>query len=211
MLRFSPVGEVTQLPRGRHRLTREEVLASQHGRMLEAMAQAVLEKGYVRATVADVLSRARVSRETFYEHFTDKEDCFLAAYELAVEALHQTIAASVPTRNVTPLTRLRRALAAYLATLAEEGALARVFLVDVYAAGPQALARRREVMDRFVDTIAELVEERDRFAVEAFVGAISSLVTVRVAVGEYDELPELLDPIMRIAPRFLPAVERRSA
>src|SRR5919198_2411215 len=153
MCTIARVEEVTQLPRGRHRLTREEVLASQRGRMLEAMAHAVLEKGYVRATVADVLSRARVSRETFYEHFADKEDCFLAAYELAIEALGETIAAAIPTRRATPLTRLRRALGAYLDALAQEGAIARVFLVDVYAAGPRALARRREVMDRFVATM----------------------------------------------------------
>ena len=206
--------EVTQLPRGRHRLTREEVLASQRGRMLEAMAHAVLEKGYVRATVADVLSRARVSRETFYEHFDDKEDCFLAAYELAVEALYERVAGAVATRSVRPLTRLRRSLGAYLDVLAEEGALARVFLVDVYAAGPRALTRRREVMDRFVEMIAALLEARtaeERFAVEALVGAISSLVTVRVAVGEYEQLPDLLDPILGLAPRFMPALERRSA
>jgi AcrR family transcriptional regulator len=214
MCTIARVEEVTQLPRGRHRLTREEVLASQRGRMLEAMAHAVLEKGYVRATVADVLSRARVSRETFYEHFDDKEDCFLAAYELAVEALYERVAGAVPTRSVRPLTRLRRSLGAYLDVLAEEGALARVFLVDVYAAGPRALVRRREVMDRFVEMIAALLEARtaeERFAVEAFVGAISSLVTVRVAVGEYEQLPELLDPILGLAPRFMPALERRSA
>src|SRR6266516_845090 len=206
--------EVTQLPRGRHRLTREEVLASQRGRMLEAMAQAVGEKGYVRTTVADVLSRAGVSRETFYEHFADKEVCFLAAYELAVEAMHQTIAEGMPARRVTPLTRLRHALGAYLDVMAEESAMARVFLVDVYAAGPKALARRRDVMDRFIDMIAQLIGASgpdQRFAVEAFVGAISSMVTVRVAAGEQERLPELLDPILRIAPRFLPALERRSA
>ena len=92
--------------------------------------------------------------------------------------------------------------------------LARVFLVDVYAAGPRALTRRREVMDRFVEMIAALLEARtaeERFAVEALVGAISSLVTVRVAVGEYEQLPDLLDPILGLAPRFMPALERRSA
>jgi AcrR family transcriptional regulator len=208
------VEEVTQLPRGRHRLTREEVLASQRGRMLHAMAQAVFEKGYVRTTVADVLARAGVSRETFYEQFADKEDCFLAAYELSVELLQETVAAAVPGRKATPLTRLRRALGAYFDALAQEGPLARVFLVDVYAAGPRALARRREVMDRFVDLIAELLEARtadERFAVEAMVAAVSSLVTVRVAVGEYEQLPELLEPILGIAPRFMPSLSRKSA
>jgi hypothetical protein len=86
--------------------------------------------------------------------------------------------------------------------------------VEVYAAGAVALKRRREVMDRFVETISGLLDVTtadDRFAVEALVAAISSMVTVRVAVGALDELPGLLDPLMRIAERFLPAQQRRSA
>jgi AcrR family transcriptional regulator len=205
--RIAAMQEVTPLPRGRHRLTREEVLESQRGRMLHAMAHAVLEKGYVHTTVADVLGRARVSRETFYEHFHDKEDCFLAAYELSVETLLDTMAAAEPTRATTPHTRLRRVLSAYLDVMSQEEAMARVFLVEVYAAGPAALVRRREVMDRFVDTIADMLEVTsadDRFAVEALVAAVSSMVTVRVAVGALDELPGLLDPIMKVARGFLP-------
>ena len=72
---------ITQLPRGPHRLAREEVLASQRGRMLAAIAEAVAEKGYAATTVADVVGRAGVSRKTFYEHFADKEECFLAAWD----------------------------------------------------------------------------------------------------------------------------------
>ncbi|HET8672858.1 MAG TPA: helix-turn-helix domain-containing protein, partial [Thermoleophilaceae bacterium] len=79
--------QVTQLPRGRHRLTREEVFASQRGRMLDAMARAVAEKGYASTTVRDVIGRARVSRETFYEQFANKEKCFLAALDTAADAL----------------------------------------------------------------------------------------------------------------------------
>src|SRR3954454_2857364 len=76
-----------ELPRGPHRLTREAVMASQRGRMLDAMAQAVAEKGYAATTVADVIAGAGVSRKTFYEQFRDKEDCFLAAYDTGVELL----------------------------------------------------------------------------------------------------------------------------
>ena len=90
--------EVRQLPRGRHRLTREEVTASQRGRMLEAMAEAVAEKGYTHMAVADVVSGAGVSRETFYQHFADKEDCFLAAFDLVVDAVRQTMVEAVSGR-----------------------------------------------------------------------------------------------------------------
>src|SRR3954452_8349070 len=148
--------EVRQLPRGRHRLTREEVTASQRGRMLEAMAGAVAKKGYANMAVADVVSGAGVSRETFYQHFADKEDFFLAAFDRGVDAVRQTMVDAVAGRPADPLSRYDRALDAYLDLLCIEGATARVFLVDVSAAGPRALARRREVVAEFVDVIAEI-------------------------------------------------------
>src|SRR6195256_1200113 len=93
---------VQQLPRGRHRLSRDQVLASQRGRMLAAMAEAVAEKGYVGTAVADVIERAGVSRETFYEHFSSKEDCFLAAYDTGVEALHEVMGAALAGSRAGP-------------------------------------------------------------------------------------------------------------
>jgi AcrR family transcriptional regulator len=195
------------LPRGRHRLTREEVLSSQRGRMLDAMARAVADRGYARATVADVITRARVSRETFYEHFDGKEDCFLAAYELVAGGVRQAAQESLAVEGLDdPLERIDRAVDTYLAQFAAEPALASVFLVDIYGAGPAVGKRRREVFDAFVDTIADGLgakNARERFACEAFVGALSSLVTVRVAAGDFQELPGLAAPIKALSRRLL--------
>ena len=66
---------------------KEATGASQRARMLDAISRAVAEKGYARVTVGDVVSMAGVSRRTFYEQFTDKEDCFLAAYATGTDAL----------------------------------------------------------------------------------------------------------------------------
>jgi|SRR5919198_706321 AcrR family transcriptional regulator len=208
--------EVRQLPRGRHRLTREEVFASQRGRMLEAMALAVGEKGYTGIAVADVVAGAGVSRETFYQHFNDKEECFLAAYEMAVDTMRQAMADALAGRPADPLARFDRALRAYLDLLSSEGAIARVFLVDVYAAGPRALERRRAVQEDFVDVIAEIFAAKtaaDRFACEALVAAISSMVTVRVAAGEFDALPGLRRRLVEVARRMrlTPAARHRRA
>jgi AcrR family transcriptional regulator len=200
-----------QLPRGRHGLSRDEVLASQRGRMLDAICQAVAEKGYARTAVADVIERAGVSRETFYEHFADKEECFLAAYELAAETLREAISGSQPADAADPLERYDRAMAAYLETMSRERAYARVFLIDVYGAGPAALSRRFRVFQAFVDLIAEIFDARsaaDRALCEALVGAVSSLVTIRVAVGEFDELPGLRRQIREIARRLDPGAPR---
>jgi AcrR family transcriptional regulator len=197
---------VEQLPRGRHGLSRDEVEASQRGRMLEACFRVVAEKGYTRFTVADVVAAAGVSRETFYEHFRDKEDCFLAAYELSVEAVLAAMSHADPGGEGDPLDRYEEMMRGYLELMARPEGYARVFLVDVYAAGERAVRRRREVMDRFTDVVAELVGARtaaDRFACEALVAAVSSMVTVRVAAGDLDQIPKLRRPVMDVARRLL--------
>jgi AcrR family transcriptional regulator len=208
---MAPSKIAEQLPRGRHGLSRDEVLASQRGRMLDAICQAVAEKGYAGTSVADVIERAGVSRETFYEHFAGKEDCFLAAYELASATLRDAIAKALPPDTADPLERYDRAMAAYLETMSRERAYARVFLIDVYGAGPAALARRFRVFQDFVDMIAGLFGARsaaDRALCEALVGAVSSLVTIRVAVGEFDQLPGLRAQIREIARRLDPGAGR---
>jgi AcrR family transcriptional regulator len=197
--------EARRLPRGRHRLSREEVVASQRERMLGAMADAVQHKGYARTAVADVVAGAGVSRETFYQHFDDKEDCFLAAYERGVEAVRDAMAAALADPPAEPLQRYDRALGAYLELLAAEGPTARVFLVDVYAAGPRALGRRREVQESFVALVAGIFgadTPDDRFACEALVAALSAMVTVRVADGDASSLPALRAPLVALARRL---------
>ena len=83
------------LPRGRHAAPREVVAESQRERVLVGMADAVAAKGYANVAVADVIERAGVSRRSFYEHFTNKEDAFLAAYDAGVTGLLDAIAADV--------------------------------------------------------------------------------------------------------------------
>jgi AcrR family transcriptional regulator len=72
---------MSPLPRGRHGLSREAVEGSQRTRLLRAMVDVMADKGYAGTSVADILRRARVSRETFYELFSSKEDCFMSAFE----------------------------------------------------------------------------------------------------------------------------------
>ena len=76
-----------RLPRGTHGLDRSLVAASQRTRLLEAVGRAVADRGYAAATIDDIVRDAGVSKKTFYEHFTDKLDCFLAAYEAASDEL----------------------------------------------------------------------------------------------------------------------------
>jgi AcrR family transcriptional regulator len=200
------------LPRGPHGLSREEVELSQRARLLQAATEAVAEQGYVKTTVADILGRAGVSRATFYQLFRDKEDCFLAAYKNDADFVAAVMTVQLEqvraSGDLDPLERLDRVLEVYLAALRSAPALARVFLVEVYAAGPAAIEQRRASLEQFVDIVAEThrgesgvlgTRASQRFAAQAFVGAVSSLVTNAVGVGETDDLPALRQPLMRLA------------
>ena len=81
------------LPRGRHRLSRDEVVRSQRERIQRSLAETMAVKGYAGTSVAEVLRSARVSRETFYEQFASKEDCFMSVFE---EAYQRLAAAAAP-------------------------------------------------------------------------------------------------------------------
>lgn len=196
-----------ELPRGPHRLAREIVLASQRGRMLEAMAEVVAEKGYAATTVADVIGRAGVSRRTFYEHFRDKEACFLAAYDTGVELLLDTLRA-VDVTQLDPQEAARARIRAYLETLAAEPAFARTFLIEVAAAGPAALERREAVHDRFAGLVREQFEAARAQVPQlgsppeevylAAVGATDAVVSRLVARGRVAELPQLEDTVVHI-------------
>ena len=196
-----------KLPKGRHAAPPEVVWQSQQGRMLEAMAHAVAEKGYGATAVADVISRAGVSRKTFYEHFANKEACFLAAYDTGVELLLAAIddaVASAPDwlRAVTD------GIDAYLEALAAHPAFARTFLVEILAAGPAAIERRAAVHGRFAEQIAAnhraareeipqlppVPEHRFRAAV----GATHELVAEHVTRQGAETLPELRDPVLDV-------------
>lgn len=151
-----PARDVTprSLPRGRHAAAREVVLASQRGRLLEAMAACVAEQGYAATTVAQVIARAGVSRKTFYEQFPDKRACFLAAWELGTDILlEQVLAAGAEADGWRA--RLRAGTDAYLEVLAAEPDFARSFMIEVLSVGEEALAHRAETNERFAAALAE--------------------------------------------------------
>jgi AcrR family transcriptional regulator len=199
---------VQQLPRGRHGLPREQVFASQHGRMLEGIAAAVADKGYAQTTVADVIARAGVSRETFYEQFGGKEDAFLAALDAGADGLVWILrSAAEAGDDVAPLQRLDHLLEAYLSTLASAPDFAKAFLIDAYGAGTEATSRRIGLQQRFVELIAGVLEldpgnPDDAFSCEVLVAAVSSLATSRIGTGREAELTELREPLIALARRL---------
>jgi AcrR family transcriptional regulator len=193
-----------RLPRGAHGLDRDVVAASQRARLLEAVGRAVAGRGYAAATIDDIVRGAGVSKKTFYEHFADKQECFVAAYEAAAEELFRRVREAHGTSDDW-LERTRAGIRAYLQWLAAEPALARVFLIEVAAAGPSAAEARERIRDRYATLMRDLQDQAradipalPRLPEEVFhaaVAAVDELVVRRIREATAERLPEL-EPIL---------------
>lgn len=189
-------GVADRLPRGRHRLSREDVTRSQRERLLAAAAVVTAEKGYDSTTVADILAEAGVGRETFYELFEDRRDCVLAAHQVLLDDLIEQvrIAYSGPGEWVE---RCRVTIAALLDWFAADPAAGHFLLVSLPAVGPGFHERFQAGFDRFVAVIdsgldPDLPEPDPLPATSLAVSAAISRVYVEVAAGRTEDLPSLL-------------------
>jgi AcrR family transcriptional regulator len=128
-----------------------DIASDQRARLLAAMANVVAAKGYAATTVADVVRDAGVSRSTFYELFSSKEACFLAAYNEGVDDLLQAVREAVHEAQDDWRAQLRAGIRAYLARLARPDHFARVYIDEIHAAGAAALEARADALRRFAD------------------------------------------------------------
>ena len=198
------------LPRGRSRLPAPRVRASQLERLRRAMIAAVAEAGYASVTVADVVRRARVSRAAFYAHFTGKEGCFLSATREGGKLLaNQVVAATHALPPGAPDEEmLRAAYRAFLSFLTDEPAFARVFYIDMTAAGPRAIGRL-EAAERHFAKMTATWHRRARTrhpdwpavpdeAYLALVGGTTELVRSAIRGGHPGALRNLEDTLIAL-------------
>jgi AcrR family transcriptional regulator len=194
---------------------RAAAVESQRARMLDAMTRTVAQKGYAGATVADVVAGAGVSRRTFYEYFTDKEHCFLDAYETGSRAVIEDIAHAVRASHAVGWEeRVRVGLEAYTRVLAAEPDLAQTLLVNVLGAGPRAIALRRRVFDAFAElyragptgdeTLAAVPDSFRR----GLVGAIGELVQEHILNEGAATLEEITPTLVQLARAVISAGAR---
>src|SRR5690606_19426311 len=175
-----------------------EVEETQRIRIMMGMADAMRAKGYVGTPVAEIIKRAGVSRETFYQLYSDKLDCFLAAFDLVGELLAGHLQASVDAGG-EPMERFERALTAYLDVMVAEPAYSRLFLVEVYAAGAEAMVRRAALQDRIVEALADIFGARSkqrRFACHMVVSAVSAMVTGPLVSEDLDAITALRPQVL---------------
>lgn len=200
-----------QLRGGKHGLTPEQVASSQRERALAAMRDLVAAHGYRGVAVAAVLRHAGVSRKTFYELYSGKEECFVAVYEREMERLLTPVLRAFDGSEPW-VDRLRTALGVLLGGLADDPSAARICFVEVLSAGPLALERRARALAALDPLFAPPDGGGERGpdgaatppARSFTAGAVGSLAEVlhrEIAAGRVDELPalraELTDTLTR--------------
>jgi len=206
------VGEVASLledgegkfPAGARTVASELIKAVQRERVLAAMLRAVAELGYREASVQDVLDRAGVSRPTFYEHFENKEDCFLAAFDAAAARLGDRIDAAIAAGTGDWRDRLALGMGALLGFLAAEPDAATALVVEARAASPAGLRRRDQLLERIGDCIEEQVrgefsEPPSSIAAAGVVGGVEAVLYSRINGDGGKDLESLLPSLMYFA------------
>ncbi|QWF77694.1 hypothetical protein HUW46_01086 [Amycolatopsis sp. CA-230715] len=148
-----------RLPSGRHRLTKDDVVASQRGRLIVALLEAAADKGYPATTIGDVVERAGVSRKTFYEHFPSKEHGFQAAFTITAEVVIGQLEAAAAAPHEDWRALVRATVQAYVDALAAEPAAARALHVETLSAGPAVLDQREAMLRLFADLLRQACRE----------------------------------------------------
>jgi AcrR family transcriptional regulator len=195
------IGEVKTLPQ----VPKLELVNSpKREKILEGMLEAVGAEGYDATSVRTVLARTGLYRQAFYDNFADKDACYLAALEMGIGRLEAVVVRAAASEE-SWRGRLRAGLGALLDRLDAEPDFGRGVIVEVHAAGPEALSRRAEAMKRAADFIDLAREEADesesppQIAPEGIVAGIHAIVHSRLSTGATDGFRGLLPEFMYFA------------
>jgi AcrR family transcriptional regulator len=185
----APEAQEEERPRG-------PVASGQRERLLAAGERLIAEKGIGATTIEAIVKQAGVSSVTFYEHFKDKEGCFVAVFEKAVEGLSAEVRRRVPA-DAARADRVRAGLAALLEAIDTEPARARLCFVEAQKGGTRMRARYDEALD------AAAAELADPLA-QGIAGGLAWLLRERLELGGggsvQDLLPRMTEVVLAPSP-----------
>jgi AcrR family transcriptional regulator len=191
------------LPPGRHLVPQDFVTQNQRERMLLATAELVAERGYQKTTIELIAKTARVALSTFYEQFSSKEECFLAALDETLEA-----AAEVYRELLDPeqpwTEQISTAIEVTLEMVVKEPARARLCIVESQAAGGAALGRYQSMLEAVAPKLREGRVHNPRAGrlpdglEVAIVGGLAWLVHQRLVGGRDEEIKALLPEMLQV-------------
>jgi AcrR family transcriptional regulator len=196
--------ELARLPPGRHGLPREFVAHNQRERLIAGIAEAIAENGYSGTTIAHITRHAAVSRRTFYEHFSSKDECFVAAYDTVMAELRERVGQAFEEKEDDWPHAVKAGIAAMLRFLAAEPNLARLCMVEALVAGPVVVERYDAAIQSFVPYFQsgrkgrskEVLARLSPTTEEALVGGMMSLISRRIIAGKTGELESLLPDLV---------------
>ncbi len=206
------IGPTPGLPRGPHSLTREQVATNQRLRLLEGMIDAIGEKGYAATTVSDVIRRAGVSRKAFYEHFANKEECFLATYDSIAAVGRRGVSRAFRRAEDVP-DSVQAALGELIELAVARPAALRVLMVEIGAAGPAGIERREQLVVRYEDFLRESLGlpagpgAIPNPILRGVVGGILHVIYTHLRRGERKQLRRRLPDLVRWANSYWPVPE----
>jgi AcrR family transcriptional regulator len=173
-------------------------------KILEGMLETVGTSGYDASSVREVLVRTGLYRQAFYDNFADKEACYLEAFDFGMARLEAIVLAAAAAETSWQ-GKLRAGLGALLDAFDTDPALARALIVEVHAAGPEALKSRADAMKRVADFIDSARDASDGteapppIAAEGIVAGMHAVVHAKLAAGEEGGFRQLLADFMYFA------------
>jgi AcrR family transcriptional regulator len=173
-------------------------------RIIQGLALEASEKGYRAVTIADIVKRAGIARNTFYENFSSKEDCFLAAQKFAMSTALERVVTAAGEIESWPQ-QVKAGLTAFLAYVVQEPALARTCMVESLAAGPTSTQYYEESLQAFVSLfrlgrdVSPYGKELPETLEEALIGGIFWILYQRLLLAEPEQIEELLPELVEFA------------
>ena len=196
--------DLARLPPGRHGLPPEFVERNQRQRLIASLIRVVAERGYNATTITAIIEGASITSATFYKYFDDVEDCYLAAFDSAVELLSERLTEAYVSQDEWPL-QVRAALAAALEFFAASPSLGRLCLTEPFAAGPTISRHYQAALERLVPFLREgrqLHPASDALPAtteRGLLGSIAAQVGRKLLAAEEGALEALLPDLTQFA------------
>jgi AcrR family transcriptional regulator len=198
-----PVARTKAQPGG-HPLREEVVAHHRRQRIVDGAAQVIAKRGYRNVSVADIVKEAAIARSRFYENFSSREDCFFALYEQGASAALQAVGEGCQACDGDFRERVKAGIAALLAYLEADPALARACVVEGPAVGPGINDRFERLIRDFAALLhagrnGETEDELPATAEETVVGGLYWLLYYALLEERPKRLKSLLPQLTEFA------------
>jgi len=204
-IRSSGARAPSELPRGPHSLSREEVAGNQRQRLMAALIDAIGEQGYAKTTVAHVIARAGVSRKAFYEHFPNKQACLLETYDVLARDVVEHVTEAYLRESETAASA-RAGVSALFEWASERPHALRLVLLEVSSTGPAGIERREQLLGSFEDLLTAGLQlpPGPNPVLRAIIGGFNRVLYTRARSGHYSQLSGLVPALVEWATSYYP-------